>query len=225
MGVGAWGSVMEASIMRSLGGLKMNPQHFCALQSFHDQVVNVSTTQANEATRTAAHRGLGAHQLLLEGHGQRFAGKRGCGWLELFFVNAYATHRRRRTLRVWRSTTWTLATGSSAASTTSTPLSNPPALASPKPARTAPSCCDWHGCGHTRGGWHLTHHTPASRAHLAPHCTRCATPPNHHTHPPSTFFIFNIQRHDNFDARGAKRDGYSSSRSVSSHDHGHGHGH
>ena len=48
MGVGAWGSVMEASIMRSSGGLKMNPQHFCALQSFHDQVVNVSTTQANE---------------------------------------------------------------------------------------------------------------------------------------------------------------------------------
>ena len=75
-----------------------------------------------------------------------------------FFANAYATHRRRRTLRVWRSTTWTLATGSSAASTTSTPLSNPPALASPKPARSAPSSCRWHSLAVHDS---VVHHSPS----------------------------------------------------------------
>ena len=158
MGVGAWGSVMEASIMSSSGGLKMNPQQFCSLKDFMSQVVNEATTWANEATRSAAQRGLGAHQLLLEGHGQRFAGSAGGGWRELFFVNTYATHRRRRTLRVWRSTTWTLATGSSAASTTSTPLSNPPALASPKPARSAPSSCRWHSLAVHDS---VVHHSPS----------------------------------------------------------------
>ena len=66
--------------MSSSGGLKMNPQHFCALQSFHDQVVNETTTWANEVTRSAAERGLGAHQHVLGGYGQRFAESVGGGW-------------------------------------------------------------------------------------------------------------------------------------------------
>ena len=128
-------------------------------------MVNEATTRANEATRSAAQRGLGAHQLLLEGHGQRFAGSRSAchGLPQHFLFNAYATHRRRRTLRVWRSTTWTLATGSSAASTTSTPLSNPTALASPQPARTAPVCL------HMRAPLHCAPHISLQICHLSPH--------------------------------------------------------
>ena len=121
-------------------------------------MVNEATTRANEATPPIAAKGLGAHQPLLEGYGQRFAGSARCGSLQHFFINAYATHRRRRTLRVWRSTTWTLATGSSAASTTSTPLSNPPALASPKPARSAPSSCRWHSLAVHDS---VVHHSPS----------------------------------------------------------------
>ena len=37
-------------------------------------MVNEATTRANEATRSAAQRGLGAHQHVLEGYGQRLAG-------------------------------------------------------------------------------------------------------------------------------------------------------
>ena len=43
-------------------------------------MVNEATTRANEATRSSAEQGSGAHQHVLEGYLERFAESAGGGW-------------------------------------------------------------------------------------------------------------------------------------------------